>query len=40
MVANRPKPKIEMSVDGYSGFIMLDKNLKPKVALHIENEMR
>lgn len=40
IVANRPKPKIEMSVDGYSGFIMLDKNLKPKVALHIENEMR
>jgi len=27
-------------VDGYSGFIMLDKNGNPKVALHIENEMR
>ena len=24
----------------YSGFIMLDKNGNPKVALHIENEMR
>ena len=24
-----------MVVDGYSGFIMLDKNEKPKVALHI-----
>ena len=28
------------AVDGYSGFIMLDKNGNPKVALHIENEMR
>ena len=27
-------------IDGYSGFIMLDKNGNPKVALHIENEMR
>ncbi len=40
MIANRPKAKIEMVVDGYSGFIMLDKNEKPKVALHIENECR
>ena len=24
----------------YNGFIMLDKNDSPKVALHIENEMR
>lgn len=27
-------------VDGYNGFIMLDKNDSPKAALHIENEMR
>ena len=27
-------------VDGYSGFLLLDKDDKPKVALHIENEMR
>ena len=27
-------------VDGRTGFIMLDKNGNPKVALHIENEMR
>lgn len=40
MLANRPEVKTEMLVDGYSGFIMLDKNGKPKVALHIENEMR
>lgn len=40
MLEHRPKVKTEMLVDGYSGFIMLDKNGKPKVALHIENEMR
>lgn len=36
----RKKVKVEKIVDGYSGFIMLDKNNNPKVALHIENEMR
>lgn len=40
MLARRPKVKKEPMVDGYSGFIMLDKNGNPKVALHIENEMR
>ncbi len=40
MLEHRPKVKTEMVVDGYSGFIMLDKNGRPKVALHIENEMR
>lgn len=40
ILAKRPKIKKEMVVDGYSGFIMLDKNGNPKVALHIENEMR
>lgn len=30
------KPKIEPIVDGYSGFLFLDKNGKPKVALHWE----
>ena len=33
--------QLETIVDGYSGFIMLDKNDRPKVGfLHIENEMR
>jgi len=32
--------KREMIIDGYSGFILPDKDDKPKVALHIENEMR
>ena len=40
MLARRPKVKNEPVVDGLSGFIMLDKNGNPKVALHIENEMR
>ncbi len=40
ILANRPKLKTEMIVDGYSGFLLIDKNNHPKVALHIENEMR
>lgn len=27
-------------VDGYSGFLFLDKDGKPKVAMHLENYMR
>lgn len=40
ILAHRKQLKTEMIVDGYSGFILLDKDDKPKVALHIENEMR
>lgn len=40
ILKNRPKVQTEMMVDGYGGFILLDKNHRPKVALHIENEMR
>lgn len=40
ILEHRPKVKSEPMVDGYSGFLMLDKNGNPKVALHIENEMR
>lgn len=40
MLKNRPTPKTEPMIDGYSGFIMIDKNGNPKVALHIENQMR
>ena len=29
-----------MIVDGYISFLLLDKDDKPKVALHIENKMR
>lgn len=40
ILVNRKKLKTEMIVDGYSSFLLLDKGDKPKVALHIENEMR
>lgn len=40
ILARRKKVKLETIVDGYSGLILLDKDSKPKVALHIENEMR
>ena len=40
IVAKRRKPKTEWIIDGYTGFILLDKDGKPKVALHIENEFR
>lgn len=40
ILARRKKVKTEIMVDGYSGFLLLDKDDKPKVALHIENEMR
>lgn len=40
IISRRKQLKTEMVVDGYSGFILLDKNDRPKVALHIENEFR
>ena len=40
ILANRPKLKTEAIIDGYSGFLLIDKDNHPKVALHIENEMR
>ena len=40
IVNNRPHMKTEMIIDGYSGFLLIDKNGNPKVALHIENEFR
>lgn len=36
IIENRPKPRIEPVVDGYSGFLYLDKNYMPMVALHWE----
>lgn len=34
--ANRKKPKIEPMIDGYKGFLFLDKKDMPEVALHWE----
>ena len=37
ILACRQRPKKEMMVDGYTGFLLLDRNGNPKVALHIEH---
>lgn len=34
IIANRPIPKVEPMVDGYTGFLYLDKNGMPMVAMH------
>lgn len=39
VLENRGHPKVEVMVDGYSGFLFLDKDGKPKVAMHLENYM-
>ena len=36
ILANRKNPTVEPMVDGYSGFLFLDKNGRPMVALHWE----
>jgi integrase len=36
ILANRIKPKVEPMIDGYTGFLFLDKNEMPMVALHWE----
>lgn len=36
ILKNRPKVKVEPMIDGYTGFLYLDKNDKPLVALHWE----
>lgn len=36
----RGNVKEEMLVDGCSGFVFLDKDGRPKVAMHLENYMR
>ena len=40
ILKKRPKLRTEMMVDGYSGFILIDRKRCPKVALHLENECR
>lgn len=37
---NRKQPKIEWIVDGYSGFLFLDKNGRTKTAMHLQNCLR
>lgn len=40
ILARRPTTKVETLIDGYSGFVLLDKNGRPKVANHLEAAMR
>lgn len=40
IIEDRPKPKTEKMVCGYSGFLYLDKNDLPEVALHWEHRFR
>lgn len=40
VVKARTAPKVELLVDGHSGFLFLDKSEMPKVAMHLENYMR
>ena len=40
VMKNRISPKVELLVDGHSGFLFLDKSGMPKVAMHLENYMR
>lgn len=40
VLEKRVTPKVEMLVDGYAGFLFLDKDGKPKVGMHLQNYMR
>ena len=40
ILSNRKKPKREPIVDGHGGFLFLDKNEKPMVALHWQKYMK
>ena len=40
ILAHRQKPQKEMMVDGYAGFLLLDKNGNPKVGLHLDHHMQ
>ncbi len=40
VMKNRTVSKSERIIDGYSGFIFLDKSGMPKVAMHLQNYMR
>lgn len=40
ILRNRKPPKVEKIVDGYGGFLLLNRDGNPKVAMHIQNDMR
>ena len=39
-VQRRKQPKVELLFDGHTGFLFLDKDGKPKVAMHLEHVMK
>ena len=39
-VQRRKQPKVELLIDGHTGFLFLDKDGKPKVAMHLEHVMK
>lgn len=40
VIQGRKKPKVEYIIDGYTGFLFLDKDGKPKVAGHLEHALK
>lgn len=40
VLRKREMPRIELLIDGCSGFLFLDRMGMPKVAMHLENYMR
>ena len=40
VMRHRKTPKVELMIDGHSGFLFLDKDGKPKVAGHLEHAMK
>ena len=40
VVQRRKQPKVELLIDGHTGFLFLDKDGKPKVAMHLEHVMK
>ena len=40
VLKNRKNPNVEKMIDGYSGFLFLDREDKPKVAMHLEHAMK
>ena len=40
IIEDRPRPNVEKFIDGYSGFLYLDKNDMPEVAMHWEHRFK
>ena len=40
IIEDRPAPKREKMIDGYTGFLFLDKNDNPLVAMHWQHRMK